>query len=72
MTDVTVSRELQSPTKPRSLRSLDTSWDRFITAISNPQFLVIVAFCALGLLVTLIFTLRFPELGAAIEQYSQF
>jgi hypothetical protein len=72
MTDVAVSRELQPPTKPRSLRSLETSWDRLVTAISNPQFLMIVALCTLGLLVTLIFTLRVPELGAVIEQYNQF
>jgi hypothetical protein len=72
MTDVPVSREFQLPTKPRSLRSPETSWDRFTAAIKNPQFLVIVAFCALGLLITLIFTLRFPEWGAVIEQYNQF
>jgi hypothetical protein len=72
MTDILISWELQPPTKPRRLRSPETSWDRFITAINNPQFLVIVAFCALGLLISLIFMLRFPELGAVIEQYNQF
>ena len=72
MTDLPVSRKLQPLTKPRSLRSLETSWDRLVTAIGNPQFLMIVALCTLGLLVTLIFTLRVPELGAVIEQYNQF
>jgi hypothetical protein len=33
---------------------------------------MIVAFCLLGLLLTLSFILRFPDLGAVIEQYNRF
>ena len=72
MTDLPVSRKLQPLTKPRPLQPPETSWDRFIAAINDPKLLVIVAICALGLLITLNFMLRFPELGAVIEQYNQF
>jgi hypothetical protein len=72
MTHLPVSRKLQPLTKPRILQSDETSWDHFVAAINNPELLVIVAICALGLLITLNFILRFPGFGAVIEQYNQF
>jgi hypothetical protein len=33
---------------------------------------LVIQFCLIGLLVTLILMLRFPDLGAVIEQYNQF
>jgi hypothetical protein len=47
----------------------ESSW--LATAISDPNLIAIVQFCAIGLLVTLI-ALLFPDLGAIIEQYNQF
>jgi hypothetical protein len=72
MTHLPVSREPQPLTKPQILRSAETSWERIVAAINNPELLLIVAFCALGLLITLNFILRFPDFGAVIEQYNQF
>jgi hypothetical protein len=72
MTHLPVSPKLQPLTKHRSLHSAETSWDRFIAAINNTEMLVIIAICALGLLITLNFILRFPDFGAVIEQYNRF
>jgi hypothetical protein len=33
---------------------------------------LVLGFCALGLLITFSLMLRFPDLGALIEQYNQF
>jgi hypothetical protein len=44
----------------------------FFAIFSNPDLPTIVAFCLLGLLLTLNFILRFPDLGAVIEQYNRF
>jgi hypothetical protein len=44
----------------------------WLAAISRPDFLTIVAFCVIGLLVTVNVILRFPDFGALIEQYNQF
>jgi hypothetical protein len=72
MTHPPTGSKLQSLTKPRNLRSVETSWDRFIAAINNTELLVIIAICTLGLLITLNVVLRFPDFGAVIEQYNQF
>jgi hypothetical protein len=72
MTQLPAGSKLQPLTKPRNLRSAETSWDRFIAAINNTELLVIIAFCTLGLLITLNVMLRFPGFGAVIEQYNQF
>jgi hypothetical protein len=72
MTHLPVGPKLRPLTKSRSLRSTETSWDRFIAAINNTELLVIIAICTLCLLITLNFMLRFPDFGAVIEQYNQF
>lgn len=38
----------------------------------EPDLSAPVLFCAIGLLATLNFILRFPDLGAIIAQYNQF
>jgi hypothetical protein len=45
---------------------------RFVAALVNPDFLAVVAFCLIGLLVTLNLILRYADFGAVIEQYNQF
>lgn len=45
---------------------------RLLALISNPNFIAVAAFCAIGLLATLNIMLRFPDFGSLIEQYNQF
>jgi len=58
---------------PTELRAKKTaaewSWS---VAPSDPDLIATVLFCAIGLLLTLIAMLSFPDLGALIEQYNQF
>ena len=39
---------------------------------TDPDLIAVVTFCVLGLLVAFNVILRFPDLGALIEQYNQF
>jgi uncharacterized membrane protein YdfJ with MMPL/SSD domain len=67
-------RKLQPLEKPkgRQVRADETRWDRFVTRTTNPDLLAVVVFCVIGLLIFLNFILRFPDLGALLEQYNQF
>ena len=69
-----VIRELQASAKPkgRHVETTESQWLEFVAAITNPELLTVVAFCLIGLLLSLIFILRFPDSGAVIEQYNQF
>jgi hypothetical protein len=50
--------------------------DKILAVISNRDFVVVTIFSTAGLLLTILFAyrviLRFPDLGALIEQYNQF
>jgi hypothetical protein len=46
--------------------------DRLRVAMANPNLFIIVAFCAIGLLVTLNVMFRFPDFGINVEQLAQF
>jgi hypothetical protein len=48
------------------------TWQRVLAAIAEPNFLTIVAFCTIGLLLTLDVMLRFPDFGSLMESYNQF
>ena len=50
----------------------ETVWSRLIAVITDRDLHAVVAFCLIGLLLVLNFILRFPDLGAVIEQYNQF
>jgi hypothetical protein len=65
---------LQSPTKPtiRRTQLAETVRSQLITAITDLNLQAVVAFCLIGFLLSLYFILRFPDLGALIEQYNQF
>jgi hypothetical protein len=67
-------RELQQNTRPtgRYLNTDETRWAKFAAMTSNPDLLVVVAFCVVGVLAAFYFAFRFPDLGAMIEQYNQF
>jgi hypothetical protein len=72
MTHLPVSRELQPLTQSRSSPSPQTTWRRVIAAINGPDFLIIVVVCLLGLLLTLNFMFRNPDIGDLIQQYNLF
>jgi hypothetical protein len=72
MTYLPIRRELQPLTKSRSSRSPQTPWSRFIAAINGPDFLIVAALCLVGLLLTLNFMFRHPDVGDLIQQYNLF
>jgi hypothetical protein len=49
-----------------------SSQSRFVKVINDPNLSVAVLFCLIGLLITAVVMLRFPDLGAIIAQYNQF
>ena len=53
-------------------KTTETAWHRLLAVISKPDFVATVVFCTIGLLTMLNVMLRFPGLGAIIEQYNQF
>jgi hypothetical protein len=59
---------------PSELRAKNAASERswLATASSDPNLIAILQFCAIGLLVTLIAILSFPDFGAIIAQYNQF
>jgi hypothetical protein len=71
---LSVTHVLQRLIKPtdRRARKTETEWSRILAIIANPELHAMVAFCLIGLLITLNLILRFPDLGAVIEQYNQF
>jgi hypothetical protein len=69
MTHLPVSRGLQPLIKSGSPQ---TPWRRFIAAINGPDFLIVAALSLLGLLLTLNFMFRNPDIGELIQQYNLF
>jgi hypothetical protein len=67
-------RELQAllEVKTKYIHPANESWHRTYEALTNPDVQSIVAFCLIGLLLTLNVMFRFPDLGALIAQYNQF
>ncbi len=74
MSQSPVIRKLQTleKSKGRHVDEAPSRWPEFLAIFSNSNLPMIIAFCLLGLLLTLSFILRFPDLGALIEQYNQF
>ena len=69
-----VIRKLQTLEKSRGHRVHEAPSRRpaLLAIFSNPDLPMIIAFCLLGLVLSLSLILRFPDLGALIEQYNQF
>jgi hypothetical protein len=59
------------PTELRAKKA-KPEWSWPAKAHIDSDLIATVQFCAIGLLITLIFMLSFPNLGAIIEQYNQF
>jgi hypothetical protein len=74
MSQSPVIRKLQTSeeSKGNIVDETASRWAAFLARFSNPDLPMVVAFCLLGLLLTLSFILRFPDLGAVIEQYNRF
>jgi hypothetical protein len=74
MSQSPVIRKLQTlkKSKGHNVNEAPARWSEFLAIFSNPDLPMIVVFCLLGLLLTLTLILRFPDLGAVIEQYNQF
>jgi len=50
----------------------ETGWSRFVAVISNPDLQSVIAFCAIGFLLTINVVLRFPDFGEAVAQLALF
>jgi len=61
-----IPRSMKSPT--RQSGGAEAAWSRFVAMITNPDLIMIVAFCMIGLLVTVNVILRFPDFGLTAEQ----
>ncbi|MGD0147697.1 MAG: hypothetical protein ABSB77_03845 [Xanthobacteraceae bacterium] len=74
MSQSPVIRKLQplEKSKGRHVDETPTQWSQLFAIFTNPDLPMIIVFCLLGLLLTLNLILRFPDLGALIEQYNQF
>jgi hypothetical protein len=74
MSQSPVVRKLQTleKSKGHNVNEAPGQWRKFLALFSNSDLPMIIAFCLLGLLLTLSLMLRFPDLGAVIEQYNQF
>ncbi len=63
--------ELSIPTPTLEIRNrrktADTRWSRFLTEITRPDFLAVVYFCIIGLLVTACLIQLSPDIGAFSE-----
>jgi hypothetical protein len=69
---LSATRVVQSLIEPANRRTQETEWSQLVTAIANPDLHAVIAFCLIGLLVSLNLILRFPDLGAVIERCNQF
>lgn len=70
MTHLPVSRDLQPLPQSRPSQTTPTPWSRFAKAFSTSDFPVIVAISLAGLLLMLNFMMRYPDVGAVIQQYN--
>lgn len=74
MSQLPVIRKLQplEKSKGRPVNEAPSQWAELFAVFSNPDLPMIIAFCLIGILLTLNLILRFPDFGAVIEQYNQF
>ncbi len=66
-----IAREPQSQIKAK-LQQADKESTQFAAAITNSEFLTVVALCLIGLLVALNLIFYFPDFGAVIAEYNKF
>jgi hypothetical protein len=49
-----------------------SSWHKVVAEMTDPVFIAIVIFCAIGLLITVNVALRFPGFVAVMGQFQQY
>jgi hypothetical protein len=62
--------QTKSEARPATLAKTTRRWA--IAAIMTPDFQAVFLFCLIGLLLALNAILRFPDLGAVIEEFNRF
>lgn len=73
MSDLPATRDaLRSIKSFRGSDNAKPAADRLRAAMADPNLFIILAFCAIGLLVTLNLMFRFPDFGITVEQLAQF
>jgi hypothetical protein len=72
MTHLNVSRDLQPLPQSRTSRPASTAWGRFVQSTNSSDLPIIIAICLAGLLLMLNFLVRYPDVGAVIQQYNMF
>ena len=74
MRQLPITRELQPlPKTTRTpVNANRTRWTRLLAIAADPDFVPVVAFCAIGFLIALNMMLWFPNLGAAIAESNLF
>jgi hypothetical protein len=72
MTHLPVSRDLQPSPQARAARPASTTRDRSTVVINSSDLPIIIAVCLAGLLLTLNFMMRYPDVGELIQQYNLF
>jgi hypothetical protein len=74
MTHLRVTRGLQPSMKLKLRRetAIEIAWHRMVTVAANPDLLVVVLFCVIGLGLTINVLLRHPDFGLMVEQPDRF
>jgi len=74
MTHLSGRRDFQWPMSSQRRATADTGKRQHHSTATNAyrDLFPVIGMCAIGLLVTLIVMLRFPDLGALIESYNKF
>jgi hypothetical protein len=60
------------PSAGRLIEARKTPGHGLVATLADSDLIAVVTFCVLGLLAAFNVILRFPDLGALIEQYNQF
>jgi hypothetical protein len=63
---------LQATPTGRFVKTKDAQWAKLVAMAVDPDFVLVAAFCAIGLLTVLNLLLWFPDIGILIEQSNQF
>ena len=74
MTLLPEPRDVPPPvaSRGRAAKATKSRWNQLIAAMTDAELTGIVMLCAIALLITINLILRFPNVGAVIEQYDQF
>jgi hypothetical protein len=69
---LSVAQQSLIKSSKRRMRRTEAEWSRLAAVIVDPGLHAVVAFCLIGLFLTLNLIFRYPDFGAVIQQYNQF